>query len=140
MRALLNNETVTLRHDLVLEMFIDELLSIPTASAIEFVDGPVGTTPLIEGTGIRLYELGRYHFRVTDAEGTRSDLRLVCFELLLLAFAERSCRSLGHGGDDVDARRARAVVRSLAQTEWFSGRVADVTDGNPSHTIAAHGA
>jgi hypothetical protein len=140
-KAFLNNDTITLRHSLTLEMFIDERLSIPTATAIEFVDGPVGTAPLIEGsTGIRLYEIGRYWFRVTDAAGTRSDLRLICFELPLLAFVERSCRSLGHGGDEVDARRVRAVVRSLAQTEWFTGRVGDVCDGNPAHTLAAFGA
>jgi hypothetical protein len=140
MKALLNGSTVTIRHDLTLELFIDELLSIPTATAIEFVDGPGGIPPTVEGSsGIRLYEVGRHWFRLTDADGTRSDLRLICVELPLLAFVERQCRSVGHGGQEIDRRRVRGIVRALSQTDWFNGRVADATDGSPAHTLAAFG-
>jgi hypothetical protein len=141
MKAALNGETVTLRHDLTLELFIDELISIAGATEIDFVDGPGGTAPTIEGSsGIRLYEIGRYHFCPTDTQGRRSGLRLVCFELPLLAHVERQCRSLGHGGEDVDAPRVRRVIRSLCQTDWFTGRLADVTDGNPTRALSHLGA
>jgi hypothetical protein len=121
-------------------MCIDESLSIPTATAIEFIDGPGGIPPAVEPTGSRLYEIGRYDFRLTDAEGTRSDLRLVCFELPLLAHIERQCRSLGYGGDAVDARRVRRVVRALAQTDWFTGRISDVTTDDPTRALRHFGA
>jgi hypothetical protein len=141
MKAQLNSETITLRHDLTLELFIDELLSIAGATEIEFVDGPGGTAPTIEGSsGIRLYEVGRYHFRVTDADGTRSDLKLICFELPLLAHIERQCRLRNSGGEEVNDRRVRRVARALAQTSWWDGTLASVTTGDPTRSLSHLGA
>jgi hypothetical protein len=139
--ALIDNKPVECRGDLTLELLEDEPLELrPEPDTVEVVDAPGGVPATIVSSTITLHETGRYHLRVTRS-GVRQDLRLVCFEASLLAHIEQQCRCLGHGGAVVDAPKVRSVVRSLAQTDWFTGRVSDVTSGNPTRdALANHGA
>jgi hypothetical protein len=138
--ALIDNKPVECRGDLTLELLEGEPLELrPEPGSIEIVDAPSGMAASIGNGTITLHEIGRYHLRVTRG-AVRQDLHLVCFEASLLAHIERQCRSLGHGGAVVDAPKVRSVVRSLAQTDWFTGRIADLTTGDPSRSIAHHGA
>jgi hypothetical protein len=138
--ALIGTEVTECRGDLTLELLPSEPIELrPTPDTIEIADAPGGVPASIEGGAITLHEIGRYQLRVTRG-GVRQDLMLVCFEPALLTHIQQQCRSLGHGGAEVDARKVRSVVRSLAQSSWFAGRIADVTTGDPSRSISLHGA
>jgi hypothetical protein len=139
--ALIGTEVIECRSDLTLELLEDEPLELrPEPDTVEIVAAPDGVPASIESSTITLHETGRYHLRIKQG-AVRQDLHLVCFEPELLAHIERQCRSLGHGGAVVDAPKVRSVVRSLAQTDWFTGRIADITSGNPGRdSLANYGA
>jgi hypothetical protein len=140
MRAIFNNAVIETRPSLTLELLPGERMGLrpaPDLLAVRAAPGEQAWTILEDG--LVLHEIGRYRFLVEHPDGSRNDLHLVCFEPELLSHIERHCRSLGHGGGDVDARKVRSVVRSLCTEPWFTGRVADVTDGNPARSLSHFG-
>jgi hypothetical protein len=141
--AYYDNSNVAVRPSLTLELLPDEVLELRAASQIEFVDGPVGHAPTVADGLIILHEIGRYWFKLTNASGERQDLRLLCFEPAVLAFTSTQVRGVGHGDSEMrtpSSSKIRSVVKSLANhADFFDGKLASLTTGEPSRSLAPHG-
>jgi len=134
MRALLNGSAVELRNGLALEMLPGEILEIlPEPLSVELVS--INGEPAefsAEAREITLETIGRHHFRITPADGSRFDVFLVCFESAVLAFVSPQVRYLGHGDSQPEGShdvKVRSVVRALANhAEWFDGTKASLAN------------
>jgi hypothetical protein len=137
-RIYYDNTNITLRHDLVIDLLVDEVAELRPATEIEFVDGPGGQAPTVEDSSIRCSEPGRYRFRISSALG-RQDLHVLVVADDALEAVRLQVRSLGHGDSGGFFAReavARKVIKSLANhAEWFNGTRASLANQN----LAPHG-
>jgi hypothetical protein len=137
-----DNTNLAIRHDLAIELRVDELAELRPATAIELVDAPGGAAPAIEGSTLRCYEPGRYRFRVVNAFGMQ-DLHVLCVASEVFDFVRSQVRTLGHGdssGMPPSDAKVRSVVKSLVNNApWFDGEVASLTTGEPSRGLNQFG-
>jgi hypothetical protein len=134
-----DSTNVVARHDLTIECLPGELIEIRPATEIEFMDGPGGTPPTIDGSQLSCTEPGRYRFRIVNMF-TRQDLHVVCVEHpAVFDFVRAQVRTTD--GSPTNAK-VRSVIKSLANdADWFDGSLASLQTGQgPSRGLSQFGA
>jgi hypothetical protein len=146
MEALFAESAVTVRHDLVIELVVGDVLELrPRPIRIELVTDPSGpatadpTAKAPTDLRISLSEPGRYHFRCHTVSGAE-DLHVMCVEPAALAHIAAQVRTVGHG-DSTEfiplTGKARGICRALANhSDFFDGTAKSLE----SRSLAPYGA